>query len=155
MYQYKLFGNVMVTIFSEDVTLTDIETLASDVDTLTQTLDEIFIVGLPINPSSYPTNMRDLVKSLNLLKSSVDKVKRLYGIQFNPLISFLSTAATQILRVKGNTIEAKDINDLYRLMTVEGEQFPALRASLVHLDDIKAYIAQFDNTLKPERDKDV
>lgn len=144
MYQYRLFDHVMVAVISEEITLKEVESFAADVNELTQSLDELFIVALPINLKSYPLNVNELLKSASALKSSTDKVRRLYGIQIHPILTFLANVVSQLLRNKNNLIEAKNLDDLYRLIAIDAELFPNLKASLVHLDDIKAYVSSFE-----------
>ncbi len=144
MYQYRVFENIVVFIFTEEITMNDVEGFPDDLSVLSQSIDEIFIIGLIIGVASYPTNIKDILKSVNVLQSVSTQVKRIYGTPFNPILSFVSNIVLQVLRLKNNTIEAKDLDDLYRLLTVEAEQFPALKASIVHLDEIKAYINSFE-----------
>jgi|GEM_PF-2288981 len=144
MYQNRVFGNIVVAVFSGDVSLANVEAFGKDIEELSQTIDDLYIIGLPLNVTQYPTNLGEMLKSLNLLQSSINSVKRMYGIKINPFLSFLANTATQVLRIKSNTVEAATIDDLYTIMEKEATLFPMLQASLVHIDDIKAYIASFE-----------
>lgn len=144
MYNRRQFGHILVTVFCGTVTLEDVATLVEDTKTITETLDEVYILSLPIGATDIPKNVGQLVKTLAELKSTLNKIQRLYHIQINPFISFIGTTVTQVLRLNSLTIEAKDLDDLYRIMTLEAELFPSLKASLVHMDEIKAYIAEFE-----------
>ena len=143
MYHHKVYDYIVVALFNNQITIEDIEMFSKDMQQLSQTKGEIYIIASAVDIASYPTNISQLLKALKLLQAVMGQVKRIYGIRFNPAISFLSNTVTQIIRVNTNTVEARDKQHMFEIIRREAQQFPKLQESIHHLDSIEEYIDSY------------
>lgn len=150
MYHYKEYDYIIAAVFADEITIEDVKTFSQDIEELTQAKGELFIITFAIDITSYPTNISQLLKSLKLMQGVMGRVKRLYGIQLNPIISFLSNTVTQLIRLKTNTIEARDRQHMFEIVRREAQQSPKLQESIHHLDSIEEYIDSYTIELQNE-----
>ena len=145
MYKGQQYGNIFLAIFNGDVTSTQIESFAADIQTITEKESEVFLIALPINVASFPTGLSSILQSLSSFKSATEKVYRFYGIRYSPIMTFIANLATQVLKIKTNTVEAKTIEEMFTIMEKEAVLYPKLKASINYLPEIKEQINQISN----------
>lgn len=140
MQQTTIYGNFVLTLFSQDITFEDLENFSENVENLSQSHDEIFLIALPINVTKFPTNVSQLLKSVSMLKGATSSVTRFYDVQLNSVMNFLTKILTQMVGLKGNTVVAKDLDELFSIIEKDATTFPALQASIHHISAIRADI---------------
>jgi phage-related protein len=140
MYTKHLHGDLLVVILSGKVTIDEIKLLASDIDELAGSKEEIFVLALMQSATQFPQNIAQIAKAFQLVNTATKKITRLYGIRYNAIVSYLSHIITQVLRIGTNTVEAATVEELFTLIEREAEVFPSLKASIRDLESIKAEV---------------
>jgi hypothetical protein len=140
MYTKHLHGDLLVVILSGKVTIDEIKLLASDIDELAGSKEEIFVLALMQSATQFPQNIAQIAKAFQLVNTATKKITRLYGIRYNAIVSYLSHIITQVLRIGTNTVEAATVEELFTLIEREAEVFPSLKASIKNLESIKAEV---------------
>ncbi len=143
MQQTTVYGNFVVTMFAQEITFEDLENFSADIEKLTHSHDKIFLIALPVNVTKFPTNVSQLLKSVSMLKGATSSVTRFYDVQLNSVMNFLTKVLTQMVGLKGNTIVAKDLDELFSVIQKDAALFPALQESIHHLPKIRADIDAF------------
>lgn len=143
MQQTTTYGNFVMTLFAQEITFEDLESFAENIEQLTHSHDEIFLIALPINVTKFPTNVSQLLKSVSMLKGTTSSVTRLYDVQLNSVMNFLTKVLAQMIGLKNNTIVAKNLDELFSIIEKDATIFPALQASIHHLPKIRADIDAF------------
>jgi hypothetical protein len=141
MYIGKQYGSIYLAIFSDTISTSDAETFGNEIQTLAELEEEIYLITLPVNVSSFPTGINSILQSLSAFKSATGRVSRVYGLRYSPIMTFIANITTQILKIKTNTVEAKDIEELFEILEKEATLYPKLQASVKYIPEIKEQIS--------------
>ena len=146
MYIGHQYGNIYLALFNKEITLADIELFSSDIQSFSEKEEALYLIALPIDVTSFPTGLSPILQSLSVFKSAISKVSRFYGIRYSPIMTFISNLASQVLKIKTNTVEAKSIEELFAIIEKEAALYPKLQESLQYLPEIKAHINTLQKT---------
>jgi hypothetical protein len=143
MLRLETYHKIVLGIFSEQLTLEDVEHFSATVEKFTRNNDELYLILIPMNISGFPTKLPEIIKAAKAMQTTTARVTRLYGVKYSPLMSFVGNVTTQILHLKNNTIEANTLDDLFARIEAESAIFPGLRESLDrHGEKLKTAVAR-------------
>ncbi len=129
MIDFEVYDHIVVIIISGEMTIDETQQLANTIAILDEKNEDVFMISIPINLTTFPTKVAEMVKASSILQKTQRNVKRLYGIKYNPVFSFISLVAIQLLRLKSNTVEAANLDELYEIIERETELFPTLKSA--------------------------
>lgn len=148
MVKVETYDNIVFVVLSGQLTLEEAESISQAVATNSEKNDEIYLIGIPVNMTGFPPKLTDLLKAVNTMRAAQSQVKRVYGIKYNPVFSFMTSVGTQLLRLKNNTIEADNVDEMFAVIEHEAEVLPTLKGSWGRYgDQIKASFAQSTSEL--------
>lgn len=137
MYQQKVYGNLVFSLFTEEITLDDVQAFADGIDGLLEAQNEMFLIALPINVDKYPQNITTMLKASKKLKNATSTLTRFYTIELTSILTFVSNIVTQMVGIKGKIVMKKSVDDLLATIEKDAQQFPGLKSSLPYLKTIK------------------
>jgi hypothetical protein len=149
MYNLSQYGHIRLAVFSNEVTLSEIEQFAADISSSVQESHDIFLIALPINMTKYPQQVQQVLKAANLLKKATTSVTRFYGLRQSPIMTFIANIVSNLLGIQSNTVEAPSLEDLFKIIRHEANQFPKLNESIGYLDTIQAEIKSIKANSRP------
>ena len=143
MVKVETYDNIIFVVLSGQLTLEEAESIAQAVTTNSEKHEEIYLIGIPVNMTGFPSRLTDMLKAANTMREAQSRVKRVYGIKYNPIFSFMTSVGIQLLRLKNNTIEADNVDELFEVIEKEAQVLPTLKSSWGHYgNQIKASFAQ-------------
>jgi len=144
MYEHKIYEKLIVAIFTDEITLEDVEIFSGDIENITHGSNDYFLIALPVAVTKYPSNIADLLKAASHLREASGTVVRFYTTELSPVMTFMSKIITQIIGIKTKTITARDYDSLFEIIRHDTQAFPNLVSSVEHLDAIREYISNFE-----------
>ncbi len=143
MIKIETFDHIILVVLSGQLTIDETQDIVSAITHKGEETEDVYLIGIPINMTGFPSKLTDMIEVSNNMRKSQSQVKRVYGIKYNPVFSFITSISTQLLRLKNNTVEADNVEELFGLIEREAEIFPGLKSSWErHAPEIKAILAQ-------------
>ena len=145
MLDYQIYDNIILTIISGEMAVDEAVQIIDVITAKIEASEDIYMITIPIQMTVYPTKVAEMIKVGQALQEAQRNVKRVYGIKYNALFSFLASVTAQVFRIKSNTVEAANLNDLFQIIERDTEIFPTLKRSWEkHGDAIKDKLNHYE-----------
>ena len=88
MVKVETYDNIVFIVISGQLTIEEAESIAQTVATNSNENEDIYMIGIPVNMTGFPSKLTDMLKAGNIMREAQSRVKRVYGIKYNPIFSF-------------------------------------------------------------------
>jgi len=141
MISVSQYDSIVLSLFSGQFTIDELEAFANKLHTICEDRETVYLMSIPVGVTEFPKSISEIVKAFKIIRSSTKPVTRIYGIKYNPILSFVSSVAAQIFKLKNSTVETASVEDMFAVIERDGEAFPELKRSWEkHKGAIKAEI---------------
>ena len=93
MVRSETYGHIVFMVISGQFTLEETEVMIRTLAAEAEAQGEVYLIGIPIKMTSFPAKVSDIFKVGNNIRTARNQVKRVYGIKYNPIFSFITTSA--------------------------------------------------------------